>query len=479
MTPTLQQLFIAHGAILFVAALLFLRALPINLWLCALVVHMSVPAFILVKGNQSAIYLIDLIAPALAVLTLWTARRDNEDAALVTRCLIALLIVVPLVAGAMAYALGNVNEVDRREWKETFLWFFRNGVFLCVFIFASRQRIDSERAGALIKMILVLSSLSAALGMLSYFGPLNLAVFELLSAQKDAEWTELIHSSRIGSGFLGLFRASVGQWFVCVVLLAVASLGVVKHLYRGVAIAAIALGIGVVLLSYSRAGAVGLAVGLLILAVLGGNRTQQVTALMAVAIAVVWFWLQSDLVAARLNSIVSADDDASQGRLYIWGLSLRLFASDISLLLAGTGPASRGRVFELIHGFGAHNEYIDIVYRMGIAGFIMLMVVVMLLARSMWRRRQSMDGATRAFCSGMLAALIANCAMGLTQDHLIHDYAGHAAGAFIYFLYGIALATSARSTAEQAQPASSMAAWQPPNLMGSRVSQECRLFEET
>lgn len=471
MSFSLQQLFFAHGAILVVSALLFARGLPLNMWLCAVMVHMSVPLFILVKGNQSAIYLIDLVAPLLAMHALWSVRRANADAASVTNSLVALLLVVPLAAGAMAYALSNIDEVGLRESQGTLLWFYRNFVFLCVFVFAARQHLDGARAMALTKLILLLSSISAALGMLSYFGPLNLAVFEQLAAQRDVQWTELIESSRIGSGFLGLFRAAVGQWFVCVVLLAVASLGILKAAYRAVAVAAIVLGIGVVLLSYSRAGVVGLAVGLLTLAVLGGSRGQKMTAVIAVLVAGVWFWLQSDLVGERLNSIVAANDDSSQGRLYVWGLSLRLFLGDIGLLLAGTGPASRGRVFELIGGYGAHNEYIDIVYRMGILGPIVLGVSLFLLGRGLWSRRQLPDANAKAFCSGMFAALIANCVMGLTQDHLIHDYSGHAAGVFIYFLYGAAFAVGTQSSNGTAAVAPTVPqAWRPPNLLGGRLS---------
>lgn len=465
-------MFIAHSALLLVAALLFARALPVNLWLSVIVIHMTVPLLILVKGNQSAIYLIDLMAPLLAIHALWTLRRDNPDAENLTKSLIALLLVVPLAAGAMAYALGNFDKVNTRESQQTLLWFYRNFVFLCVFVSAARQRMDGARALALTKLILLLSSISAALAMLSYFGPINLAVFELLAAQRDAQWTELIESSRIGSGFLGLFRASVGQWFVCVVLLAVASLGILKTAYRLVAIAAIVLGIGVILLSYSRAGVVGLAAGLLILAMLGNSRGQKLTAVVAVVVAGVWFWLQSDLIGDRLGSIVDAKDDASQGRLHIWGLSLKLFAGDLGLLLSGTGPASRGRVYELIGGFGAHNEYIDIIYRMGILGPIVLGVTLSLLVRALWLRRQVPDARAKAFCSGMFAALIANCMMGLTQDHLVHDYSGHAAGVFIYFLYGAALAVGAEAESHGSATSAiaTAAAWRPRNLMGPRLS---------
>lgn len=471
MSFSLQQLFFAHAAILIVAALLFARALPLNLWMCAVVVHMSVPLFILVKGNQSAIYLIDLVAPLLALYALVSLRREQADVAGVTRSLIALLIVVPLAAGAMAYALSNIDGMGLRETQETLLWFFRNMVFLCVFLFAARQPLDGERAVALIKLVLLLSTVSAALSMLSYFGPINMAVFEMLSAQKDAQWTMALESSRIGFGFLGLFRAAVGQWYVCVVLLAVASLGVLKPAYKLVAGAAIVLGIGVVLLSYSRAGVVGLAAGLLVLALFGGSRGQKFMAMVAVVVAVAWFYLQSDLVGERVGSIVAADDDASAGRLHIWGLSLKLFASDLGLLLSGTGPASRGRVFELIGGYGAHNEYIDIVYRMGIVGPIVLGLALFLMARALWTRKQLPDANSRAFCSGMFAALLANCVMGLTQDHLIHDYSGHPAGVFVYFLYGAALAISTQTASGTATTAvSAQRAWHPPNLMGSRLS---------
>jgi O-antigen ligase len=467
----LQQLFLIHGAILIAAALIFARGLPVNLWLCAVAIHMTVPMLILVKGNQSAIYLIDLLAPVLALYAIWSLSPENAAARAVKRTLVALLLVIPMTAGAMAYALSNIQSVDHREVLETLLWFFRNLVFLCVFVFAARQRLSGERAIALIKLVLLLSSLSAALSMVSYFGPVNLAVFEMLSAQRDAQWTMFIESSRIGTGFLGLFRAAVGQWYVCVVLLAVASLSVLRAGYRLVAIAAIVLGIGVILLSYSRAGVVGLGVGLLALAVIGGGRGQKIAAVVAVVIAGVWLWFQADLVGARFESIAQAQDDASVGRLHIWGLSLKLFGSDLGLLLSGVGPASRERVYELIGGYGAHNEYIDIVYRMGILGPIVLSIVLFLIARTLWSRRKLPDAGCRTFCTGVLAVLLANCVMGLTQDHLIHDYSAHAAGVFVYFLYGLALAIGAERTAESAARTSSAGVtWSPPNLMGSRLS---------
>jgi hypothetical protein len=57
--------------------------------------------------------------------------------------------------------------------------------------------------------------------------------------------------------------------------------------------------------------------------------------------------------------------------------------------------------------------------------------------------------------------------MGLTQDHLIQDYAGHAAGVFVYFLYGSALgiALDAPLVAHAQKPPAKH-----PNLMGSQSS---------
>lgn len=455
-----------------VAGALLARGLPLTLWLCTVTVHMTVPLLILAKGNQSAIYLIDLMAPLLVLYVLNNnSTRPAADVGMVTTSVCTLLLVMPFIAGGMAYAIGNAHMTNRREAQETLLWLARNLVFVSVFLFGTRQRIDGERVLAFIKLVLLSSAISAAFGMLSYFGSVNLAAFEMLSAQKDVQWTTQLSNNRIGSGFLGLFRAAVGQWYVCVVLLAVSCFGVLKPAFRLVAIAAIALGIGVILLSYSRAGVVGLLAGLVTSALLGGGRAQKFTAIMAMAMAGIWLWLQSDLVSRRLESIVTADDVSSQSRLHIWKLSFDLLTNNPSLLLSGVGPANHGAVYELIGVYGAHNEYIDIIYRMGIMGVLILFGTLLLIARALWVRRQLADVSARAFSSGMLAVLVSNCVMALTQDHLIHDYSGHAVGVFVYFLYGMALSLRTEPMTQSSPDIISTSnPCRFPNLMGSRMS---------
>ncbi len=471
---SLTQLFGLHSAILLVVALLFVRSLPLSTRLLTAMVHMTVPAIILVKGNQSAFYLVDFIAPLFALYALFAKHEAEEaDASEVRWAMTALLLLVPICTGALVFGMSASGPSTLRDMQEAALFFVRNLALLSVFVFMTRTSMTGDRALRLIQLVLLLSSVSAGMGMLSYFGPFNFAVFEQLELQKNAEAAEFVHANRIGSGFLGLFRASVGVWYACVVLVAVACLSVLKGFYRWVAVVSIALGIGVVLLSYSRAGVVGLAVGLLVMALLGGSMGQRMTAIGATFVAGLWLVLQSDVIGNRLGSIVSADDDASAGRLHVWARSFALFKDDIMLLLFGAGPASRGRVFELVGAYGAHNEYIDVIFRMGILGPILVATIICLVARALWIRRALPDASARAICSGVFAALAANSVMGLTQDHLVQDYAAHISGVFVYFLYGAGLGIRTQSVAgAAATPPATAQPWQPPNLMGARLSSE-------
>lgn len=442
------------------------RELPLRLQTLVLLIHVTCPALLLVKGNQSAIFLVDIIAPVLlaGMLISNTSHGSPRAVSTLNTWLVAMLIVVPMTTGIAAAAAGNMGEVGPRELRETAIWFYRNVVFLCVFALAARHQVNGTQAIAISRMILLLSTVAAALGMVSYFGPINLAVFEQISSQQNFEWAETLQTNRIGSGFLGLFRASVGQWYASVVLLAVASIAVLKGFHRIVAVTAVILGIGVILLSFSRAGIVGLAAGLLVLVVLSPGFWQRIAAASVTAIGIAWFFLQSSLVADRVASIATASDDASQTRFSAWHRSVELFDKDMSLFLTGAGPGSRGRVFELIGTYGAHNEYIDVVFRMGAGGVVLLAVVLLLIGRRLLQQRQAAEPGARAFVNAAIAIFVANCVMGLTQDHLLHDYSGHQTGVFLYFIYGVAVAMQAAAPLEER--VSQAARSKPPNLLG-------------
>lgn len=452
MTPSVPELFGAQLLLsLMLWGLFFHRlAVPFGVKALTTVAYATVPLGFAVEGTQSAIYLSDFLSPFLlyGVLT-----RGFVSRLLSNNCflwLAALLVVLPVFFG-MAYMAddGGATGLGARDVRGDIIWVYRNMTFLLLFGYGLSLRLTVDQFAAFVKMNLVLALVLALIGLLNYFGPVNLAFFDEMNNQFAFE--QDYGASRIGAGFMGLFRASVGQWFATIVVLAVGAYGALSPGYRRLSLAVMFLGVGMILLSYSRAGFVGMGVGLVLLGVFGTGARQRFAALGGVAAAAGWLIWQSGALVDRVSTIYTGKS-AAGGRIGAWERTLHFFAHDGNALLLGVGPTNRQAVAKIAGTYGAHNEYLDVVYRFGITGLVVLLVVLALLAVHLKRQRRHAPTPRMPLLNMVFAVFLINCVMGLSQEHLLHDYASYTLGVFLYLFYGLAFGVR-WTTGEEVAPA--------------------------
>lgn len=441
MTTEIYYFLLIQAALVAVVYAVFFRRtnVPSIVKLLVVAAYITIPVAILIKGMASAIYINDLIVPVLILYFLKRPRR--LEILLMNRYFLAaaaFLIILPLIWGSILVISGE-HVLTARDWLEKGVWFYRNFVYLLVFGVGLSLMMNREQVKGFIEMNLGFGALLAILGLVSYFGPFNMATFETIRwGGIVPEW---FRENRMGLGFLGLFRGSVGQWFAMLVLLAVGSYYFVSPKFRKVALVVIIAGIGVILLSFSRIGFVGLIIGLLVLA-LSKVKSRRKMALVAALFAVTFFGVfGGDALRERFFEVeqiqVAAFGEAAVQRVAAWEASIRHFSEHPHNFLIGIGPADREAIYEITGIFGPHNEYLDVIYRMGVFGLIMLLwFLFIILLKFLWVRSRA-ESFAKPVLWGLIAIIIANSAMALTQSHLLHDYATHTLGFYIFLLYGV------------------------------------------
>ena len=439
-SPSLIEALLLQALVTVAAYLLFFdkKQLPPLLQFVTVIVYITSPAIVAEKGVQSALYLADLLLPFLLAYVL--LRKRNTWVVTDQRFLAVflLLIVFPLLAGLAVLSFGG-GDVDllSRENKSTILWYYRNLTFLFVFALGIVSRADSNQAIAWLRLNVILASPLVLFGLLNYLGSFNFSTFEVVIMQQNAEELSRLQHNRVGSGFMGMHRGAVGQWFGSLVIILLGSLSCFSRRWR-LWVGAVVMGsICIVLFSYSRAGLVGLGVGVIVLAFFGRRPSQRIYGLLGLLLIVASIASQYDVVGERVLSIWKVEDNSSAVRVSGWQRSLEVFSSDNSILLFGIGPTNRQRVFELVGTYGAHNEYLDSIYRMGLLGPIGLLFVLIVLTQTFLKIRNKMDERTRIFGSSALAVLFGNAAMALTQANFLQDYSGYTCGLYLFLLYGI------------------------------------------
>jgi O-antigen ligase len=185
-----------------------------------------------------------------------------------------------------------------------------------------------------------------------------------------------------------------------------------------------------------------MAVGILALSVFGQGWHQRSYGVFGAMLVVIIGFTQLDVIGDRLESIVTQGDRASAGRIIAWERSLNVFAIEPETFAIGVGPTNRQAVFKLIGAYGAHNEYIDAIFRMGVLGPIAILVVLYKLMSSYWKLRGSEEPEMRYLGSTMVGVTVANAVIGLTQANLLHDYSGYTCWLFMYLLYGVTTSTT-------------------------------------
>lgn len=438
MTPSIFHLLLVQLAIATLLWFLFFRKMlvPLGGKILTIVAYITVPAILAVKGTQSAIYLSDLVFPFL-VYALLARRTDSR--LLANHCfiwLMVLLVVFPIIFG-VAYMLsqgGNIG-LGARDIKGDIIWLYRNFTFLMLFGYGLRLNLSPAQFVEFVKMNLLLSLALAIMGLLNYFGPFNLAFFDQIDNKYAFE--ENFGDSRVGAGFMGLFRGSVGQWYAMIVVLGIGSYMFLSSVYRVVALLTVALGVGMILLSYSRAGLIGAGFGLALLALFGSGFKQRLAALGGIAVGVGWLILQPTTFIGRFSTIYTGKGEAG-GRIGSWERTLEYFSNNQNALLMGVGPTNRNAIAEVAGTYGAHNEYLDVIYRFGITGVIVLLIVIGVLVFYFIKQRQEAQKNYVPLINTVISVLLINSVIGISQEHFLHDYASYTMGFFLYLFYGLA-----------------------------------------
>lgn len=418
---------------------LFFRKVDVPFGLKAVLIgaYGTVPLALLMRGIQSAIYISDLFLPAFLIAALSAPRVASGPRRGLVTTLLSLIVIFPLV---IAFVQGFVGDqrggLGSRNINGDVIWLYRNLTYVVVLWYGISLRLDEYQVVSFVQMNVVLAGILGLMGFASYFGSVNLAIFEELAWK---EWVEEgYRDQRIGLGFMGLFRASVGQWFAMVAVLIAGTYGVLSRRYRIWALLVMGVSIGVILLSQSRAGLVGLGIGLLLLSVLAHGWVPRATAIAGACGMAGWVVFKQDVLMSRVASIFSGTQNAHD-RMLAWGKAYDYFSQHTEAFFFGVGPANRDAVFKVIGEYGAHNEYIDVLFRLGFFGFIGLMGFLLALIAALLKARHRFGYEGQAILTAAVIVVIVNCVIGVTQEHLLHDYASHTMGVFIYLLYGVML----------------------------------------
>jgi hypothetical protein len=438
MTFSIFVLFSIQLIVTFLGWLLFFRKLnvPFGPKFLAITAYLTSPIAIIIKGSQSAIYASDLIAPILLIYFIIypNSRRALRAPSFFVLCV--LLLILPFSMGFFhGIAEGGGLGFGSRDVKGDIVWIYRNLTYISVFGFGLSTRMTREEYGAFLQLNVGLGMILGLFGVLHYYGPYNLAVFEQY-AIKGWE-SEGYVDTHAGLGFMGIFRASVGQWFATLIVLILGGYQFLSWGYRKVAWLLFTVSAGVIALSYSRAGFLGMIIGIVLVSVFSGSARQRWIGIFAIGPSTIWLFMASDALTERMTSIVTGAHGAHV-RSLAWERAIDFLTSNPTELVLGVGPTNRQRVFEITGAYGAHNEYIDVIFRLGIPGLVVLAAFIIFLLRDILRKTAMLDKKSRTIVTSLLVVVIMNCFIGFTQANLIQDYSGYTVGFYLYLLYGIA-----------------------------------------
>lgn len=445
MTPinkTLLIIFALQAAVILPLYLAYVRKVAISKHLkrLLLLAFLASPVYVAIKGITSAIYFSDLAGPFLVLIALVRLPQLSPASRRVTFWLTGLLLIAPLLGTLLNYGLQSdgSSQFTGRGLQSLVVWLYRNTLYLAIFVLAASVRVDMEGLVRFLKAMLVLNLGFILIGAIDYSGLHEFSAYELIVASVRPEHFFSYSGTTIGWGFLGMFRGAVGQWFAMTCILGLPFILMFRGRWRWIALANSTGSAILVLCSLSRAGMVGIAVGLLVCMLGFGSRMVKIAVpLLVLSLAVVPF-LYNSTVSDRIESIGTYADDKQRNRIDGWAASLHHFADNPLTLLLGNGATNRDDVYKIIGAYGAHNEYIDVIFRAGLIGFgFMTAIILSLLRTILTKLRQCGPSQGRAMLVAALAVVLANCVMGFTQDHFYREYSGYSAGTFMYLLYGV------------------------------------------
>ena len=190
MTLTLTQLILLQSLLCIGAWLMLFRrkGLPIGIQLLAVCSFLTTPLALLVKGTQSAIYASDLLLPFLLASLLFQSRPQRPLQSPLVLTMVFSLVLLPLLLTPFhVFSSGGDVSLGGRNAKGDLIWMYRNLTYLCIFSLAWASALTRSQFLSFVELQIGLGGILAGIGLLHYFGPVNLAVFEQLTWK---EWVE-------------------------------------------------------------------------------------------------------------------------------------------------------------------------------------------------------------------------------------------------------------------------------------------------
>jgi hypothetical protein len=401
------------------------------------------PVVLAVKGAMSALYVSDL----LSLVLLWYALQlypvlPQSSKGLLLR-LLTILVALPLLGTFVNYLVYGAVFIQfssqGMEWLS--IWMWRNLIYLSVFVIATSRPVSMEVFISQLKAVLILGFGTALIGLVDYSGVKDLSVYEMISAYNSPYSAYHSTKTTIGWGFLGMFRGSVGQLYANLYCVCIPFIIVMRGRWQWFSILMAIICVVLVFCSLSRAGMVGILLAGVLMTALSGFKGSKMLVFMCVVSVVLSPLLQLEIFQERIESIATYASSSELNRVDGWFLSIEAFKNDILLLVFGNGAANRVGVAQIMGSYGAHNEYVDVIFRGGGLTFAALLIFLKkFLLQLMKKRNKVINGNERIWLSVVPAILIMNMVIAVTQDHLFRDYSGYVSGLLMYYLYGLGIA---------------------------------------
>ena len=416
--------------------------LPLIVRILTVSAYITVPIYKAFSGVASFIYLSDLMPIILLFYILIVRPKTNKRLYnnLFFLLVFSFLIVVPLATTSILVIEGSYLPA-KRDMMEMGIWFYRNINLLVVFSIGICVSLDSEGIKDFIRLNVVLGLILGCLGILNYtVSPVNMSTFEIVLWQGNIpEWHT---NTRLTLGFLGIYRSSVGQWFSMLALLSAGTYGIWKRWFSFIQIVTIVVSTIVVILSGSRAGLIGLIIGLFLLLILQKRKAVKII-LSSLSLLLIFFsFIHSksiiSIISARYN-IFHSPGISAESRITGLQKGVKYLFSNAGGMFLGTGATNMKKVYEISGLYGIHNEYVGFIFRSGLLGSILLIIFEILILKKFLGLISKVDKNVLPIVNSIIIITVVNMIIALSQDFLIQDYATYTLVYYFYLLYGVFL----------------------------------------
>lgn len=403
------------------------------------------PIIVLTAGVQGFVFAADLMGPYLFYRYLFSLKSAERGGNLQTLLFLAIFFV-PLIATSLALLAGTYKQ-SLFDIAFELQFFYRSALLLAIFAFFFNAKISRLAFLELTELFIILALVLGLLGSLQYLGFWDINVFDRYSPIEDylLEYYQIINA---GTGFAGLFRGAVGQIFFIMSILSLNYLFTreSKPAFRLLGGLLFGIALFLVIKSFSRAGFYGVIVGVLVYVLLDAKRVGLWIIAAAAASAVALIALGDAVYSDRFIYYNEGDIEGfSSGRLDAWENTFEIFYNEPFIILFGVGAGNERGVADLIGLWGAHNEYLELIFKGGIFMLAIYVAFFSSLFVLFWTKHRQVryDNVTKVFFS----IFIPNCIIAFTQSHLIHGHATYTTIAIIYMLYGVLVSLANQESA--------------------------------